>query len=147
MFCRAHLAQLRQHYPAFQAAGVALVAVGMGTPAQTRAFVAAEHLPFPLLSDPRRESHRAYGVLRGTLRQLALSPRVWLGGVTAAAAGHRQTEAIGDPTQLSGTFLIDRAGIIRLAERAEVSSDFTPPATLLAAIARLPDRPAPPDVS
>ena len=90
------MAQLRQRYAEFQAAGVEIVVIGMGTPAQTRAYIAAEGLLFPLLSDPRRVAHRAYGVLRGTLRQLALSPRVWLHGVTASAAGHKQTAAIGD---------------------------------------------------
>ena len=140
------MAQLRQRYADFQAAGVEIVVVGMGTPAQTREYIAAEGLPFPLLSDPRRVAHRAYGVMRGTLRQLAFSPRVWLHGVTASAAGHKQTAAIGDTAQLSGTFLIDRAGIIRLADRADVASDYTTPDTLLAAIARLPGH-APPDVS
>lgn len=141
------MAQLRQRYTEFQAAGAALVVIGMGTPAQTREFIAAQDLPYPVLSDPRRVSHRAYGVMRGTLRQLALSPRVWLHGVTATAAGHKQTAAIGDPTQLSGTFIIDRAGIIRFADRADLSSDYTAPDTLLAVLARLPGQPAPPDVS
>src|SRR5690349_11311167 len=107
------MTQLRQRYTEFQAAGVEIVVVGMGTPAQTREYIAAEGLPFPLLSDPRRVAHRAYGVMRGTLRQLALSPRVWLHSVTASAAGHKQTAAIGDTAQLSGTFLIDRGGVIR----------------------------------
>ncbi len=138
---------MRQHYSEFQAAGVAVVVVGMGTPVQTREFIAAEQLPFPVLSDPRRLAHRAYGVMRGSLRQLALNPRVWVGGVTATAAGHRQSETIGDPTQLSGTFIIDRAGIIRLADRADASSDYTPPATLLAAIAQLQAQAAPVEVS
>jgi peroxiredoxin len=138
---------LRQRYDEFQAAGAGIVVVGMGTPAQTREFIVAQQLPFPVLSDPRRVSHRAYGVLRGTLRQLALNPRVWLHGVAASAAGHTQTQIIGDGKQLSGTFIIDRAGIIRFADRADLSSDYTSPDTLLAALARLPGRPAPPDVS
>jgi hypothetical protein len=67
--------------------------------------------------------------------------------VAASAAGHTQTQIIGDGKQLSGTFIIDRAGIIRFADRADLSSDYTSPDTLLAALARLPGRPAPPDVS
>src|SRR5215217_2607806 len=58
MFCREHVAHLRDRYAAFQAAGAQVVVIGMGTPTQTRAFIEAHHLPFPVLSDPIRRSHR-----------------------------------------------------------------------------------------
>jgi peroxiredoxin len=132
------VAQLRHRYADFQAAGTEVVVLGMGTPAQTRDFVEAQQLPFPLLSDPRRRSHRAYGVQRGSLRQLSFDPRIWVRGVQAARSGNTQTATIGDPAQLSGTFIVDRQGIIRFVERADLSSDFTSPDTLLAALASLP---------
>jgi hypothetical protein len=77
---------------------------------------------------------------------VVFNPRVWLHGMTAAAAGYTPNQTIGDGMQLSGTFIVDRAGIIRFADYAEVSSDYTSADTLLAAIARLP-RPPAPDVS
>lgn len=138
---------MRQQYAAFQTAGVEIVVVGMGTPVQTREFIAAEQLPFPVLSDPRRLSHRAYGVMRGNLRQVMLSPRIWKQGMSAAAAGYKPSQTIGDGMQLSGTFIIDQDGIIRFADRADLSSDYTSADTLLAAIARLPQQSAPAEVS
>lgn len=132
------MAQLRQRYADVQAAGAQVVVVGMGTPAQTREFIAAQAVPFPVLSDPRRLSHRAYGTLRGDLRRLSFHPRIWARGMQAVLAGRVQGSTVGDPTQLSATFIIDRQGVIRFAERAGLSSDFTPVDTLLAALAALP---------
>jgi peroxiredoxin len=132
------VAQLRHQYPDLQAAGAQVVVVGMGTPAQTRDYIAAEDVPFPVLSDPRRVSHRAYGAMRGGLRQLAFHPRIWTRGKQFRQEGLVQTETVGDPAQLSATFIIDRQGIIRVAERAALSSDFTSVDALLAALAALP---------
>jgi peroxiredoxin len=132
------VAQLRHRYAELQAAGAQVVIVGMGTPAQTRDFIAAEDLPFPVLSDPRRVSHRAYGAVRGTLRQLSFHPRIWARGMQATLAGKAQTGTVGDPAQLSATFIVDRQGVIRFAERAALSSDYTAVDTLLAALAALP---------
>ena len=132
------MAQLRQRYADLQAAGAQVVVIGMGTPAQTREFIAAEDVPFPVLSDPRRVSHRAYGAVRGSLRQLAFHPRVWTRGRQFRQEGLVQTQVVGDAAQLSATFIIDRQGRIRFAERAAISADFTSVDTLLAALAALP---------
>ena len=128
---------MRQQYAAFQAAGAEIVVIGMGTPMQTRQFIAAEELPFPVLSDPHRQSHRAYSVLRGTLRQLVLNPQVWARGLAASKQGYLPGENVGDGAQLAATFIIDRQGTIRFADYAHLSSDFTPTETLLEALAGL----------
>ena len=132
------MAQLRQRYADLQAAGAQVVVIGMGTPAQTREFIAAQAVPFPVLSDPRRVSHRAYGAVRGSLRQLSFHPRIWVQGLQAARTGIKQDHTVGDATQLSATFIIDPQGVIRFAERAALSSDFTPVDTLLTALAAMP---------
>jgi alkyl hydroperoxide reductase subunit AhpC len=125
---------LRRHYDAFQAAGAEVVVVGMGTPAQTAAFIDAQSLPFPVLADPTRQAYRAYGVIRGNMRQVMLDPRVWVRGAQAAATGHRQGRTVGNPLQLSATFIVDPQGRIHFARRAELSSDFAGPDELLAAL-------------
>jgi peroxiredoxin len=132
------VAQLRHRYADLRAAGAQVVIIGMGTPAQTREYIAAEDVPFPVLSDPRRVSHRAYGVMRGGLRQLAFHPRIWTRGKQFRQEGLVQTGTVGDPAQLSATFIVDRQGVIRFAERAAISADFTSVDTLLAALAALP---------
>src|SRR5690349_7270278 len=107
----------------------------MGTPAQSGAFIADQGLPFPVLADPRRDAYRAYGVIRGNMRQVMLDPRVLVRGAQAAATGHRQGRTVGNPLQLSATFIVDSQGRIRFVHRAELSSDFAGPDALLAALA------------
>jgi peroxiredoxin len=137
MFCREHVTHLRRRYAEFQAAGAEVVVIGMGTPAATRAFHAAYQLPFPVLSDPLRRAYRAYGVMRGSLRQWALDPHVLARSAQTALAGNIGGPPVADPAQLSATFIVDARGVIRFALRAELSSDYAPADELLATLATI----------
>jgi peroxiredoxin len=137
MFCREHVTHLRRRYAEFQAAGAEVVVVGMGTPAATRAFIQAYQIPFPVLSDPLRRAYRAYGAMRGSLRQWALDPQVLARTVQTTLAGNISGPPVADPAQLSATFIVDRQGIIRFAVRAELSSDYAPADELLATLKTL----------
>ena len=141
------MAQLRHRYADLRAAGAQVVVIGMGTPAQTRDFIAAENVPFAVLSDPRRVSHRAYGAMRGSLRQLAFDRRIWTRSRQFRQEGLTQTGQVGDPAQLSATFIVDRQGRIRFAERAAISAEFTSVDTLLTALAALPATEADPSAA
>ena len=114
MFCREWLAQLEQHHEAIQAAGLKLVAIGLGEPKHAQRYC-------PLLSPSATcvlglgtAAHRAYGLQRGGLGQLA-GPHVIAAGLRAAAHGFHQGASTGDVQMLSGTFVVDPAGRVRYA--------------------------------
>jgi peroxiredoxin len=124
MFCREHVTHLRRRYAEFQAAGAEVVVI-------------AYQLPFPVLSDPLRRAYRAYGAMRGSLRQWALDPQVLARTEQTTLAGNLSGPPVADPAQLSATFIVDRQGLIRFAVRAELSSDYAPADALLATLATL----------
>jgi hypothetical protein len=125
---------LREASPRFEAAGLAIVPIGQGTPAQLRHFLSYKdrHFPFPLYTDPQRISFRAYGLERGNWWQVTLAPKVLARGARAASKGHVVSKPVGDVKQMPGSFLVVD-GIIRFARRGEASSDVVPPRELLAA--------------
>jgi alkyl hydroperoxide reductase subunit AhpC len=90
---------------------------------------------FTMLLDPERKVYRAYGLESS-----------WLGTVNATAAwdylrlllsGQRVRGIEADPYQLGGDFIVDTKGILRLAYRSRVATDFPPVADLLAILGKL----------
>lgn len=55
--------EFRAHHAEFTAAGVAVAGVTTDTIASCRAWVKRLHLPYPLLSDERREAGEAFRML------------------------------------------------------------------------------------
>ena len=92
-------------------AGGELLLVTMGTPQQAAEFRTKVKSELTLLADAPREVFRAYGLERGSVRQV-LGPKVWfplLRGMVRGGAG----KPIGDIWQMPGAFVIDCRGIIR----------------------------------
>ena len=73
------------------------------------------------VSDPRKHLYKAFGIGRGRASQV-LGPRVLGQAVKAYSGGFRQGATVGDPMQLSGTFLVHK-GHIRSAHLAEYAGD------------------------
>lgn len=130
-FCKEHARELHRHRDAFGEAGVGIVMIGPGTPAEAAAFIDALGLADPVLTDRDRSAYRAFGLGRAPVRSL-LDPRVIAGGVRAATRGFLPRTSSGDPLQLQGQFLIDRGGIIRSATRPRLMSDIPSATALLA---------------
>lgn len=133
-FCREHARELDGRREGFEEAGVDIVMIGPGTPAEAAAFAGKLGLRDSVMTDPERTAYRAYGLAEASARSL-LDPRVIAGGVRAAARGFLPRTSSGNPLQLQGQFLIDRDGIIRSATRPRLMSDI-PSATALLADAR-----------
>ena len=91
--CTGELCQVRDELPRFEQSGVQVLAVSVDSSHVLRAYAAQEGYRFPLLSDfwPHGEVARTYGVFN---------------------------EISGMANR--GTFLIDRAGIVRFAEVNQV---------------------------
>src|SRR5262245_10266526 len=69
--CRAELARLKEHYPAFQARGATIVAIAPSDSLAAAQFARRQQLPFQTLADPRRLVYRAFGLDEGSLREVA----------------------------------------------------------------------------
>ena len=82
--CESHLASLRDAYAALQASGTVVVAVSTDDAATVAAFARELHLPFAVLSDPKRQIALAYGAVQ---------------------------DATQAPSRLS--FLLDKTGVVR----------------------------------
>jgi alkyl hydroperoxide reductase subunit AhpC len=124
------LAQLRHAHDRFQAAGVQVVAVGLGTPVRTREFRASMRLPFPVLCDPRRRVYREYGLMRmrpGDSRALDSIARLAIATAQHGGALSRDQDML----QLGGVFIVDTAGMLRFTHRARTQYDNPSPDSLL----------------
>jgi len=121
-----------QTLDAIHAHGAELVAIGNGTPAQARAFREEFRLPFPLYTDPGRESYSAAGLESGILA--SLRPSLALNGLRAMRQGHRQGSLQGSPLQQGGALVIDRGGRLLYRFVSGTGGDHPDPAQLVGAL-------------
>ena len=126
--CKEMLDQLVQNKTDLERSGLALAAVTQGTPAETLEYCKRQAPGIVCLSDPQREAYHAYGLGRGTMWQVVLSPEVMRG--TARAREHGHTAELPpqgqDVMQMSGTFIIGTDGRIRLPYYYENIADHAP---------------------
>lgn len=128
--CRAQIAALRHHLAAFHAEGIAVAAVGQGTPRDVRQFGKHLSVPFPILSDANRSAYAAYGLMDGTFEQV-YSPTPGLKLASAILRGHLPGRSVGSVRQLPGTFVIDRNGIVQMAHPGLHAADVPVVSTLM----------------
>lgn len=129
--------QLRRDYVSFKEAGGEIVAVGQGTPQYLDQFARQFAVPFPCLCDVSLNSYQAYGLGKGTLNEV-MGPRVLFKGISSLLfKGASLGKVVGDPKQMSGSFVIDREGAVRFSHRSKTSDDITPSEALLSEIQKL----------
>ena len=130
--------QLRDDRERFEEAGAAISLVGLGPHTRAQLFCDERHVPFECLSDPTQEAYRAYGLERGSNRQL-FGPQLLLR--YARALLRRDVDAAklsgDDYRQMPGVFVIDRAGVIRYAHRNRDVADNPPNDELLEGLATI----------
>lgn len=148
--CRPTLSQLMRSYREFRARNVELLEVGPNVPASAargfRQYLGGRELEFPYLCDPEWTVHARYGLrpvgpgetLRAlplmSFRQLADRPFV-------TPRADELGRLVAHPVE-QGLFVIDEAGLIRYAYVTTPSGKLPPPASLLAVLDDLGDRPA-----
>ncbi len=124
----------------FEAAGAAVVLIGLGRPEHAEAFCERHRAPFLCLTSPDRSAHEAFGLRRGTLNDVA-GPAIWLPWLRNELTGKRQGRfGQGDPAQLAGTFVVGTDGVIRFAHRSRRSSELASNQEVLRALGRIPGR-------
>jgi peroxiredoxin len=126
--CKEMLDQLVQNKTDLEKSGLTLAAVTQGTPAEALEYCKRQAPGVVCLSDPDRSAYHAFGLERGTIWQVVLSPEVIKGTATARQHGHiAELPPQGqDVMQMSGTFIIGTDGRIRLPYYYENIADHAP---------------------
>jgi hypothetical protein len=133
VFCREHVAQLRDREAEFRARGAALAAVGLGATAHAQAFRDEARITFPLLVDESRQAYRAAGLGSASLLHLFRRDNA-RARAKARGAGHRQHRTGKHPFQLGGSFVFGPGDVDRFVHVSETFGDNADPALLLAAL-------------
>jgi peroxiredoxin len=131
MFCRARLAQLEQHHAALKAAGLNLIAVGLGEPKYAQHFCGKLAPNVTCLTDNTDISRDVYGLNRTAFQHLATG-EFMKAVVQTSLSGHLQGKATGNTRMLPGTFIVDRTGVIRYAHYSVHPGDEPPFEDLIA---------------
>ncbi len=126
--CKEMLDELVAGREKIEEAGLAIAVITQGTP-ETTAIFARQFAPGLLtLSDPERKAYAAYGLERGGLFQTFLNLEV-----LKAVARSRKKGYLVDPPppgqdamQMSGTFIINRQGLIELPYYYDNIADHPP---------------------
>jgi len=112
-FCRETLADLRRQRKRIEQAGTQIAIVHMsdeGEAAEMFRHYQVEDLP--RISDPECRLYRAYGLGRGSWRQL-LGPKVWWRGFKSALVeGHGFAPATRNVGQMPGVFLLEGGRVV-----------------------------------
>ena len=128
--------QLRGDRAKFKRVRANVVLIGLGTPERAAWFCQDKRIPFTCVADPDVSAHRAYGLKRGSLRQV-LGPQVYLRWTKARLLGDMPFPSANlgeDVMQMPGTFVIDTSGIIRYAHRNRDVTDNPSNDAVLAAL-------------
>lgn len=115
-----------------QAAGLRIVAVGIGEPRHAQRYGAQLAPSITCVSYPTPEVHQRYSLKRGSALVL-LDLRMWQNSARAAQGGHKQGHDTGDTAQLGGTFIVDAAGVLRYIYLSQVAGDHPAFSAILAA--------------
>ena len=127
--------QLHRARERFDAAGAALVLIGMGTPRHAAWFRRTYAPDLTVLADEDRVTYRAAGLTVGSVAEL-VGPRSVLGGVRhAVRSGVMQGRPVGNVSQLGGALVLARGGRELLLQRARNAADTAEPGALLHALA------------
>jgi methylphosphotriester-DNA--protein-cysteine methyltransferase len=125
VFCREHVAQLREHQHELN-----LAAIGMGDRAYARAFREETGITFPLLIDEQRLAYRAVGLRKANILHLLRKDNA-KARARAKSAGHRQHRLGTNPFQLGGTFVFGPGNVDLFVHVSQTFGDNAPLDNLL----------------
>lgn len=107
-------------------------------PDRARLALAEWDVGWPVMIDEDLAIYRAYGLLRGSLVRIWLSPAtVWF-YARRALRGQLVRRPGADARQLGGDFIVDREGCLQFSHRSREPADRPPVDDVLDIIARLP---------
>ncbi|MBC8066107.1 MAG: AhpC/TSA family protein [Chlorobia bacterium] len=130
VFCRYQVGQLRGNPE------LPIAFVCMEEPKEAVAFKAKMRSPHRFICDPDRRLYEAFGVKRGSTRQM-INLRTLGKGLQATLAGFGQGKPTSDPMQLSAAFIVAPGGNVAWSHYAEDASDVVTAKTLTERLERL----------
>ncbi len=133
MFCREHVAQLREHETEFREKRARLAAISLGDAHYAQIFREETGITFPLLVDEKRKAYHVAGLRSGNLLHIFRSDNK-ASRRRANAAGFRQHGLGKNPFQLGGSFVFGPGDVDRFAHLSETFGDNAPISALLAAL-------------
>jgi alkyl-hydroperoxide reductase/thiol specific antioxidant family protein len=133
VFCREHVAQLREREKGFQLKGVRIAALSLGDMEYARIFREDTGITFPLLIDTDRVAYRAIDLGVGSVFHLFRADNREA-RTRAKAAGHSQRKLGKNPFQLGGSFIFGPGNEDIYAHANQTFGDNPPMADLLAAL-------------
>ncbi len=133
MFCREHVAQLREREKGFQLKGARIAAVGLGDLEYARLFRLETGITFPLLIDADRIAYRAVELGGGSIFQI-LNAVNRTARARAQEGGHKQHKLGKNPFQLGGSFVFAPGNLDIYAHVSSTFGDNASMADLLAAL-------------
>lgn len=134
--CKEMLEELVNGREQIEKAGLEIAVIMQGTP-ETSAVFAHQFAPgLRCLADPQRKAYQAYGLERGGLFQTFLNPKVWSAVSRSRQKGYaiEAPPAGQDAMQMSGTFIISKAGRIELPYYYDHIADHPPLDLLLSGV-------------
>ncbi len=127
--CNLRVHQLIARYPAYQQAGLELIAVFESSSAAMLQYVGKQDAPFPLIADPQAELYALYDLesseakVAKTMAMPATQQRI----AEAAAQGFQLTQEPGSNfLRMPADFFIDPDGLVVRAHYAEYVWDHMP---------------------
>jgi len=135
-FGRRQVTQLCRERDGLKTAGIDVVLVSSGSPAQAEAFRHDYEVPFPIVCDPDCVLFKKYG-LRDMDPRDYRSPRMLVQVVKVLAQGYGYKSGQGSSSQLGGVFIIDTGGKVRFAHIAANAADHPSPQEIIQAAATL----------
>ena len=122
IFCREQVQDLRDNAAALEQAGLSIVVLTPDRPSRARKFVEEYRVPFPTLTDPKRNAYRAYGLMEGSIGQL-INTKIFTDGVRATLNGTFPRKPTSAPRQLPGTAIVDASGRLLHLHHARDAAD------------------------
>lgn len=126
--------QLHRAHGRFEAAGVRVALIGMGTPRQAAWFQRKYAPDLTVLADDERRSYKAAGLKVASAGEL-LGPKSVVSGIKhAARSGVMQGKPTGNVAQLGGALVVAAGGEVRFEHRSTHAGDSAEPEILLRAL-------------
>jgi len=134
-FCRAHVIRTIQRRDEFARLDAEVIMIGYEDPQDMTAMMLRNlDLPYLLLIDPSRDTHRRWGMGEATWRAW-VRPGLYLAAVTSLLRREEQFKAQPTPSQMTGDFVVRRDGRVAFAKVLKSFHDRASVSTLLSVIA------------
>jgi hypothetical protein len=132
MFARQQAAALMVIKGRLEASGVALVAIGSGSPEGARRFVDKFGFAAEMYVNPDMSAYRAFGLERGIWK--TLGPASLVRGIRAMMQGFRQGRPDGDLWQQGGVFVLGPGEALLFQHRNASAGDHADLDAVLAVV-------------